>query len=295
MQTNYKITVPKPCHEDWNQMTPDHTGRFCNSCAKSVVDFSDMKAAEIQEYFIKNRGLKVCGRFKNEQLDSIIIQIPKEVLFTQVQFHKMFLLALLISMGTTLFSCQDANGDKQKIDGVEVVESETITMGIPLKQKTIEEEQLTGDTVYTPDKTTKTTKTASGKIIAPIIPTTTGIVSVEPHNPTPTVVDKDFIYHLSTVEVKPDYPGGIVKFYDYFKSNFKVPEKYKDTTGKLILSFVVDKDGSLTDVKIPRGINSVIDNEVLKFIKASPKWIPGEVKGEKVKVSYAIPIKITPQ
>jgi hypothetical protein len=55
-------------------------------------------------------------------LDSIIIKIPSQVLFSQVHFYKIFLLALLISMGTTLFSCADRKGNKQKIDGVEVVD-----------------------------------------------------------------------------------------------------------------------------------------------------------------------------
>ncbi|MDN3676018.1 hypothetical protein QWY90_15130 [Flavobacterium paronense] len=144
METNYKITVPKPCHEDWDKMTPDQTGRFCNSCVKSVVDFSDMKATEIQEYFIRNQGQKICGRFKTEQLDSVIIQIPRDVLFSQVQFHKIFMLALLVSMGTTLFSCQNSNGDKQKIDGVEVTDSTYTTTGVILPKKdTINEEHVT--------------------------------------------------------------------------------------------------------------------------------------------------------
>jgi hypothetical protein len=121
METNYKITIPKPCHENWDKMMPNESGRFCGSCAKSVIDFTQMKSSEIQEYFIMNQGKSICGRFKNQQLDSIIIKIPSQVLFSQVHFHKMFLLALLVSMGTTLFSCADKNGNKQKIDGVEVV------------------------------------------------------------------------------------------------------------------------------------------------------------------------------
>jgi hypothetical protein len=102
-------------------MTPDETGRFCNSCSKSVVDFTQMLPDEIQIFFIKNKGQKVCGRFQNKQLASIIIQIPNQVLFSQVHYHKMFLLALFITMGTTLFSCKQENGNKQKIEKVEIV------------------------------------------------------------------------------------------------------------------------------------------------------------------------------
>jgi hypothetical protein len=131
METKYKITVPTPCHENWDSMPPDTTGRFCSSCTKNVVDFTSKSATEIQQYFIDNQGKNTCGRFKNEQLDVVIIKIPKHILFTQVHFHKMFILALFISMGTTLFSCQDDNGDSKKIDGIELEDSnEHRTTGI---------------------------------------------------------------------------------------------------------------------------------------------------------------------
>ncbi|PKB16291.1 hypothetical protein [Flavobacterium sp. 5] len=143
MENKHKITIPKPCHEDWNKMTPDETGRFCNSCSKSVVDFTKMLPNEIQDFFIKNEGQKVCGRFQNKQLDSIIIQIPNQVLFSQVHYHKMFLLALFIAMGTTLFSCKQENGDKQRIDKIEVVKD------------TSEVERIqVGDTQYNPNDST---------------------------------------------------------------------------------------------------------------------------------------------
>ena len=136
MERNYKITIPKPCHENWNAMSPDDNGRFCGACSKSVVDFTNMKSTEVQEYFIQNQGQKICGRFKNEQLDTIVIQIPSAVLFSQVNFHKIFMLALLVSMGTSLFSCKNNNGEKQKIDSVEVVNTiQHTTMGIPLPPK----------------------------------------------------------------------------------------------------------------------------------------------------------------
>lgn len=307
METNYKITIPKPCHEDWNQMTPEETGRFCNSCAKSVVDFTNMKAPEIQEYFIKNKGQKVCGRFKTEQIDSIIIQIPRNILFSQIQFHKMFLLALLISM-PGLVSCQNANGSKQKIDKVEVVDSvrNEHTVG-KTKLKNTKEEKIE----MTPErkarierlkerrealvKKRQATKKASGTKTGDIAIVTSGIVSVEPYKGKPEVVDKNTVYMLATVEVKPTYPGGISKFYDYFKSNFKLAEQYKNITQRIIVSFIIDSDGSLTDVKVLRGINDTVDKEVLRVVETSPKWIPGKLKDENVKVSCSLPIKITAQ
>lgn len=130
MERNLKITIPKPCHEDWNKMTLKENNRFCLSCSKTVIDFTTMLPDEIQHFFVQNQNKKICGRFKSEQLEGLIIQIPSRVLHTQTQYHKMFLLALFIAMGTTLFSCQDKNGNKQKIDKVEVVEENVLEKNI---------------------------------------------------------------------------------------------------------------------------------------------------------------------
>jgi len=122
MNPHFKIIIPKPCNEDWDKMTPDATGRFCLACNKSVIDFTNKLPEEIQHFFLKNQDKEICGRFKNSQLDTVKIQIPSRVLFSQTQYHKIFLLALFVVMGTSLFSCAAVNGDKQKIEKVEVVE-----------------------------------------------------------------------------------------------------------------------------------------------------------------------------
>jgi hypothetical protein len=134
-----KIQVPNPCHEDWNAMTPNQQGRFCNNCSKSVIDFTKMKTPEIQDYFIRNQDTKVCGKFNNSQLESIRINIPMQMMFSQTQFHKIFLLALLVTMGTTLISCSDNNGNKQSIDSIEVLDDREpfVTMGVVLQTDSI--------------------------------------------------------------------------------------------------------------------------------------------------------------
>lgn len=122
----YKISIPKPCHEDWNTMTPTDKGKFCDSCAKNVIDFTNMSDAEIKNYLITKKEERVCGHFRKQQLDTITIEIPRQVLFSQTQFRKIFLLALLFTMGTTLLSCADEAGNKQKIENV-VIARDTIT------------------------------------------------------------------------------------------------------------------------------------------------------------------------
>jgi hypothetical protein len=105
---NSQFSVPKPCHENWDAMTPAEQGRFCSVCSKSVTDFTQMSNEEIVIYLRQNSGSRVCGRFRNDQLEEqVAINIPRKVLYSQTKFINVFLLALLISMGSMLFSCQD--------------------------------------------------------------------------------------------------------------------------------------------------------------------------------------------
>ncbi|TBO43922.1 carboxypeptidase-like regulatory domain-containing protein [Pedobacter kyonggii] len=71
MSSNFKIQISNPCHEKWGEMIDNNTGKFCNSCQKSVVDFTDFSDRDLHSWFTENQG-KSCGRFKPEQLDRLI-------------------------------------------------------------------------------------------------------------------------------------------------------------------------------------------------------------------------------
>ena len=71
------IDIPKPCHEDWNKMTPSGKGRFCGSCQKQVIDFGNMSDREIAQFFKKPSNGSICGRFMEDQLNRNI-SIPKK-------------------------------------------------------------------------------------------------------------------------------------------------------------------------------------------------------------------------
>lgn len=58
MKFNYAISIPKPCHEDWSKMTPSEKGRFCQSCSKSVIDFTQMSQQSIETYLVANNQKK---------------------------------------------------------------------------------------------------------------------------------------------------------------------------------------------------------------------------------------------
>ena len=73
---NIQLSIPEPCHQNWDTMTPTQQGRFCNACAKQVVDFSSMSDSQVLNYFSNIKNEKVCGRAYPDQLERAII-LPK--------------------------------------------------------------------------------------------------------------------------------------------------------------------------------------------------------------------------
>lgn len=119
------ISIPNPCHEDWNTMTPDQTGRHCSICAKSVVDFTGMSDEAVKHFFLDRKANeRICGRFKQTQLQRIVIELPHNIFGLQIPAWKKFLAACLIVFSTTLFSCET------KIKGKAVVQQETELTGV---------------------------------------------------------------------------------------------------------------------------------------------------------------------
>ena len=103
-----------------------------------------------------------------------------------------------------------------------------------------------------------------------------------------TEQSEELIYNQA--DKKPDFPGGIMEFYSFVGKNFKVPEA--KVNGKVFIQFVVEKDGSLTDIKVLRDLGHGTGEEAIRVLKLSPKWIPGEQDGKKVRVLYSLPISI---
>jgi protein TonB len=99
------------------------------------------------------------------------------------------------------------------------------------------------------------------------------------------------IYSTAGIEQKPEFPGGIANFYKFVGNNFKAPEE-EGLKGKVLVTFVVEKDGSLTDIKVVRDIGFGTAAEAIRVLKKSPKWAPGEQNGKRVRVQYSLPITI---
>ena len=94
------------------------------------------------------------------------------------------------------------------------------------------------------------------------------------------------------VEEMPAYPGGDQKLMEYVAKNIKYPQIARETgiQGRVFVGFVVEPDGSVSNVKVLRGIGGGCDEEAMRVVKSMPKWKPGKQRGKAVRVSYMLPV-----
>lgn len=99
------------------------------------------------------------------------------------------------------------------------------------------------------------------------------------------------------VEAMPEFPGGEAALHKYLGENIKYPQMAKESgiQGRVFVTFVVERDGSVTDVKVLRGIGGGCDEEAIRVVKGMPRWSPGKQRGKPVRVQFNLPVKFTLQ
>jgi len=102
---------------------------------------------------------------------------------------------------------------------------------------------------------------------------------------------------FTVVESMPEFPGGMGQLMKYLAENIKYPPLAKESgiQGRVFINFVVEPDGSISNVKVLRGIGGGCDEEAVRVVEAMPKWKPGKQRGKPVRVSYNLPVKFTLQ
>ena len=163
----FKLTIPTPCYQPWDEMQPNQQGRHCNACQKTVVDFTAMNDGELGDFFTGNTSKNICGRFNNAQLHRIRIELPINIFQLSMPLWKCFLAACLFAFSVTLFSCNtgikgEAFYGEIVTQGLimPVINKNTTTLSIGLPQdsvpvKKFEECKITQgeiDTIAVPDK-----------------------------------------------------------------------------------------------------------------------------------------------
>ena len=97
---------------------------------------------------------------------------------------------------------------------------------------------------------------------------------------------------FDVVEQMPSFPGGPQALMEYLGNNVKYPPVAAELglQGRVVVSFVVERDGSLTDVKVERSVDPSLDKEAVRVVKSMPRWIPGKQKGKEVRVKFNVPV-----
>lgn len=162
--------------------------------------------------------------------------------------------------------------------------------------------QLTRPVIVTPDQATPEIATNANNVTAPENPAGTGsalnatpttgggggdteVVSVAPITNEPVLP--------ALLDKMPEFPGGMAKFYTYVGNNFNRPELDADRTLKVYVSFVIERDGSITDIMVKNDPGYGLGKEAIRVLKSlKTKWIPGVLNGKAVRTAYNLPITI---
>ena len=120
----------------------------------------------------------------------------------------------------------------------------------------------------------------------------TGPVVSGPVGPVMAAEEGDEGEVFQVVEQMPEFPGGMDKLMEYLSKNITYPSIAQENNiqGRVIVEFVVNKDGSIVEPKVMRSVDTSLDNEAMRVIKSMPKWNPGKQRGKAVRVRYTVPV-----
>ena len=155
------VSINKPCHENWDEMTPNQQGAFCGKCIKTVIDFSSKSINEIKEFFNTTQQQRICGRFETEQLTNLSFDNFYSK-FKKFHFSKRIAFVVCFTFGAWLFGGDRVSAQTQ-----------------PIKH-------IKGDVAYVPEK-----KDTTKKCIKP--PTEKNMIMgkvAAPKNPSDTIKTK---------------------------------------------------------------------------------------------------------
>ena len=103
---------------------------------------------------------------------------------------------------------------------------------------------------------------------------------------------KDTINVYDCVEQMPSFPGGTQKLKEFIEENLRYPKELEESCvqGRVIVRFIVERNGKLSNVKVVKSVDPVLDKEALRIVKLMPRWIPGRQNGIPLRVKYTIPV-----
>ena len=136
------------------------------------------------------------------------------------------------------------------------------------------------------------TNTAIGAFTVEGNDETAEVKHVEEKIAEPEPVKEEETKVFDVVEQMPQFPGGPNALFEYLSKNIKYPVVAEENgiQGRVIVTFVVERDGSITDVKVAKSVDPSLDKEAMRVVKSMPNWIPGKQNGSAVRVKYTVPV-----
>lgn len=248
--------IPKPCHQKWDEMTPDEKGRYCKACNKTVVDFTKMTDDEVLSYFTQHQGQKVCGKVHKSQLaqNEVEISIPLSTIKKGLTKWQVFGLSLLLVFGVLLTGFKDTHQTKA-----------TFKL----------EQNYSAFKIDSP----------------PPIPYIIGDIQPEYSHE-----DEDIFGMIINEHILPSYKGGEAARQQYLKDKLAKIDftNYTDSLPrKVITEFFIDTTGRPQKVKIAKGgIDSTFNQQIINIVEQMPDWTPGRLYDKPEVVRMYMPIKI---
>ena len=122
------------------------------------------------------------------------------------------------------------------------------------------------------------------------------MVSLQSSNEGDSISGGEYVGKVyDVVEEPPSFPGGQTALMSWLAENIHCPSTCKSISGRVLLSFIVETDGTLSNIQIVRNLDTEFDEECIRVVKAMPKWIPGKQYGQAVRVKYNLPLTICMQ
>jgi len=171
MSKHIQLSISNPCHEDWDNMTRVEKGKFCGSCQKQVIDFSNMSDREVAQFFRKPSAGSVCGRFMQDQLDRSI-EVPRK----RIPWVKYF---FQFALPAFLLSCRDNLQGKIKVTETEITPESKYTTTVGMVMSEIENSLLPDTTCIAADSSIEQKVDTTFDLIMPYVSGDISVVYIE--------------------------------------------------------------------------------------------------------------------
>jgi len=258
MEAFQNIQLSFKCPKALDELQPCQSNWYCDGCRKMVYDFRGMEEAQILQTF-EQSGQKLCGIYDAHRIKVL----PQQPRWIRASWTAVMALGI-----TILNSCGWGK------------ESKTITtIGVPI----IEQPKITHTAGIVMPPNPDTTHHSKKKIKVKFPPPAALVGDVAITAPK----DTDAVFGM-VAEIMPSYPGGEEAFNTYMAKHIT----YDANVKKGFARFVVEKNGSLTDIQIIRGASKDIDEQLISALKKSPKWNPGMQNGKPYRVQYTVPYNV---